>query len=100
MDVGGAGGEEGADLADVDERADEVDADGARRRDADEAAVRLVSSYATAEEAFRQSRSGRNLIANGPELEADIPRCARTSVLGVVPRLVGMRGVAAEIAVS
>ena len=72
---------------------------GYERTDAAEAAVRLASSYATAEEAFRQSRSGRNLIDNGPELEADIARCARTSVLGVVPRLVGMHGVAAEIAV-
>src|SRR5262249_9691274 len=64
------------------------------RTDAAEAAVRLASSYSTAEEAFRQSRSGRNLINNGPELEADIPRCARMSVLDVVPRFVGMHGVA------
>jgi 2-phosphosulfolactate phosphatase len=67
------------------------------RTDAAELAVRLVRSYTTAEEAFRQSRSGRNLISNGPELEADIPWCARESVLDVVPRFVGMRGVAAEI---
>ena len=73
---------------------------GSERTDAAEAAVRLVSSYATAEQAFRQSRSGRNLINNGPELEADIPRCARTSVLDVVPRFVGMHGVAAEIAAA
>jgi len=71
---------------------------GYERSDAAEAAVRLASSYATAEEAFRQSRSGRNLIDNGPELEADIARCARISVLDVVPRFVGMHGVAAEIA--
>ena len=68
------------------------------RSDAAEAAVRLAASYATAEEAFRASRSGRNLINHGPELEADIPWCARESVLDVVPRLVGMHGVAAEIA--
>jgi 2-phosphosulfolactate phosphatase len=68
------------------------------RSDAAEAAVRLAGSYATAEEAFRASRSGRNLINHGPELEADIPWCARESVLGVVPRLVGMNGIAAEIA--
>lgn len=71
---------------------------GFERSDAAEAAVRLAGSYATAEEAFRASRSGRDLIENGPELEADIPWCARESVLDVVPRLAGMRGVAAEIA--
>jgi 2-phosphosulfolactate phosphatase len=71
---------------------------GAERSDAAEAAVRLARSYATAEEAFRASRSGRNLINHGPELEADIAYCARESVLDVVPQLVGMRGVAAEIA--
>jgi 2-phosphosulfolactate phosphatase len=67
------------------------------RSDAAEAAVRLAASYPTAEEAFRASRSGRNLINHGPELEADIPYCARESVLDVVPRLAGMQGVAAEI---
>lgn len=67
------------------------------RSDAAETVVRLAASYPTAEEAFRASRSGRNLINHGPELEADIPWCARESVLDVVPRLVGMRGVAAEI---
>ncbi len=71
---------------------------GYERTDAAEAAVRLVSSYRSAEEAFRQSRSGRNLIANGPELEADIARCTRAGVLDAVPRFVGMHGVAAEIA--
>ena len=65
--------------------------------DAAEAAVRLANSYATAEEVFRQSRSGLNLINNGPELEADIAYCAQESVLDVVPRFVEMRGVAAEI---
>ena len=67
------------------------------RSDAAEAAVRLARSYASAEEAFRASRSGRNLINHGPELEADIPWCARESVLDVVPRLAGMHGIAAEI---
>jgi 2-phosphosulfolactate phosphatase len=71
-----------------------------QRTDAAEAAVRLARSYATAEEAFRQSRSGRNLIDNGPELEADIAYCARESVLDVVPRFVAMRGVAAEIRIE
>ena len=67
------------------------------RSDAAEAAVRLAASYGTAEEAFRASRSGRNLINHGPELEADIPYCARESALAVVPRFTGMHGVAAEI---
>jgi 2-phosphosulfolactate phosphatase len=67
------------------------------RSDAAEAAMRLARSYASAEEAFRASRSGRDLIEGGPELEADIPWCARESVLDVVPRLVGLRGAAAEI---
>jgi len=69
----------------------------ADRSDAAEAAVRIAASYPTAEEAFRASRSGRNLINNGPELEADIPFCARESVLTGIPRFVGMHGVAAEI---
>jgi 2-phosphosulfolactate phosphatase len=73
---------------------------GWERSDAAEAAVRLASSYAAPEEALRQSRSGRNLINHGPELEADIPYCARESVLDVVPRFVRMDGVAAEIALS
>ena len=70
---------------------------GFERSDAAEAAVRLASSYGSAEEAFRASRSGRNLINHGPALEADIPWCARESVLDVVPRLAGMHGIAAEI---
>ena len=69
----------------------------AERSDAAEAAVRLARSYPTAEEAIRASRSGRNLINHGPELEADIPWCARESVLDVVPRLARMNGVAAVI---
>ncbi len=74
-----------------------VEALGCERTDSAEAVVRLVSSYDSAEAAFRQSRSGRNLIEHGPELESDIPWCARESVLDVVPRFVGMHGVAAEI---
>jgi 2-phosphosulfolactate phosphatase len=70
---------------------------GGERSDAAEAALRLAGSYATAEEALRQSRSGRNLINHGPELEADIADCARESVLAAVPRLAGMHGNAAEI---
>ena len=74
-----------------------ADALGFERSDAAEAAARVAASYGTAEEAFRASRSGRNLVNHGPELEADIPWCARESVLDVVPRLVGMHGIAAEI---
>ena len=68
------------------------------RTDAADAAARLVSTWSGAEEAFRASKSGRNLMENAPELEADIPFCARESVLEVVPRLVAMRDGAAEIA--
>jgi 2-phosphosulfolactate phosphatase len=68
--------------------------------DAADAAVRLVSTWSGAEEAFRASKSGRNLMENAPELEADIPFCARESVLDVVPRLVAMRDGAAEIALG
>jgi 2-phosphosulfolactate phosphatase len=70
---------------------------GFERSDAAEAALRLARSYSGAEQAFRASRSGRDLIEHGPELEADIPWCARESVLDVVPRLVGMYGVVAEL---
>jgi len=68
------------------------------RTDAAEAAVRLVTTWSGADEAFRASKSGRNLLENAPELEPDIPFCARESVLQVVPRLVDMREGAAEIA--
>lgn len=71
---------------------------GWERTDAAEAAARLVTTWSGAEEAFRASKSGRNLMQNAPELEPDIPFCARESVLDVVPRLVGMREGAAEIA--
>ena len=66
--------------------------------DAAELAVRLVQSFASAEEAFRRSRSGQNLINHGPELESDIPWCARADVLEAVPRFTGMHGMAAVVA--
>ncbi len=75
-----------------------VDALGWERTDASEAAARLASTWSGAEEAFRASRSGRNLMENAPELEDDLAFCARESALDVVPRLVGMRDGAAEIA--
>ena len=68
------------------------------RTDAAETAARLVTTWGGAEEALRASKSGRNLLENAPELEPDITFCARESVLDVVPRLVGMREGAAEIA--
>jgi 2-phosphosulfolactate phosphatase len=70
---------------------------GAERTDAAEAAARLVSTWGGADEAFRASRSGRNLLENAPDLEEDLAFCARESVLDVVPRLNGMHGAAAEI---
>ena len=70
------------------------------RSDAAEAAARLAGSWGSAEEALRASRSGRNLLANAPELEDDIAYCARESVIDVVPRLADMRDGAAEIALG
>jgi 2-phosphosulfolactate phosphatase len=67
------------------------------RTDAAEAAARLAATWNDAEDAFRASKSGRNLMENAPGLEADIPFCAREGVLDVVPRLVGMRDGVAEI---
>ena len=67
------------------------------RTDAAETAARLVTTWGGAEEAFRASKSGRNLLANAPELEEDIPFCAREGVLDVVPHLVAMRDGVAEI---
>ena len=72
---------------------------GWERTDAAEAAARLVTTWSGAEEAFRASKSGRNLMENASELEPDIPFCARESVLDVVPRLVAMRDAVAEISV-
>jgi 2-phosphosulfolactate phosphatase len=67
------------------------------RTDAAEAAARLVTTWASVDDAFRASRSGRNLLENAPQLEADLAFCARESVLDVVPRLHEMRGAAAVI---
>jgi 2-phosphosulfolactate phosphatase len=74
-----------------------VDALGWERTDSAEAAARLAGTWSGAEEAFRASKSGRNLLENAPELEPDLAFCARESVLDVVPRLVGLDGAAAEI---
>jgi 2-phosphosulfolactate phosphatase len=67
------------------------------RSDAADAAARLAGTWSGAEEAFRASRSGRNLMENARDLEADIPFCAQESILDVVPRFVHMHGPAAEI---
>lgn len=67
------------------------------RTDAAEAAARLAETWSGGEEALRASKSGRNLMANAPHLEADIPFCAQESVLAVAPHLAGMRDGAAEI---
>jgi phosphosulfolactate phosphohydrolase-like enzyme len=63
--------------------------------DAAAAAVRLTSSFASAEEGLRASQSARNLVNAG--LEDDIAWCARESVLDVVPRVVGAHGPAVEL---
>ena len=74
-----------------------VESLGAERTDAAEAAARLAASWPRAGDAFRSSRSGRNLMENAPELEEDLDFCARESVLDVVPRLAGREGAAARI---
>ena len=70
---------------------------GWERTDASEAAVRLAGTWSGAEEAFRASKSGRNLLQNAPALADDLALCARESALDVVPRLAAMRNGAAEI---
>jgi 2-phosphosulfolactate phosphatase len=70
---------------------------GWEQTDAAAAAARLVETWSGAEEAFRASKSGRNLMENAPELAEDLQFCARESVLDVVPRFQQMRGAVAEI---
>jgi 2-phosphosulfolactate phosphatase len=67
------------------------------RTDAAEAAARLVGTWSGAEEAFRASKSGRNLLENAPQLAEDLAFCARESVLDVVPRLAALQDGAAEL---
>jgi 2-phosphosulfolactate phosphatase len=74
-----------------------VDRLGWERTDASEAAARLAATWAGAEEAFRASKSGRNLMENAPDLEPDLAFCAREGLLDVVPRLVSLDETAAEI---
>jgi len=68
---------------------------GGESTDAAAAAVRLTSSFASAEAGLRASQSARNLVDAG--LEEDIAWCARESVLEVVPRVVGAHGPAVEL---
>jgi len=60
--------------------------------EAAEEAMRIAASFASAEQAFRAARAvGENID------EEDLLWCARESVTTAVPRLVGMRGPAAEL---
>lgn len=63
--------------------------------DAASAAVRIAESFGRAEDGLRASQSARNLVNAG--LEDDIVWCARESGVPVVPRVVGLRGAAAEL---
>jgi 2-phosphosulfolactate phosphatase len=67
------------------------------RTDAAEAAARLVGTWSGAEEAFRASKSGHNLLENAPQLADDLAFCAQESVLDVVPRLAALQDGAAEL---
>jgi phosphosulfolactate phosphohydrolase-like enzyme len=66
--------------------------------DAAVAAIRLARSFSSREEGLAASQSARNLVAAG--LEEDIAWCAREGVLDVVPRVVGFRGAAVEVALA
>lgn len=61
-------------------------------------AIRVAESYRDAVEGLSASQSARNLVA--ASLDSDIAYCARESALQVVPRLVGLRETAVELAAS
>jgi 2-phosphosulfolactate phosphatase len=63
--------------------------------DAAVAAIQLAGSFATAEDGIGGGSSAQNI--RNANLDEDIAWCARESVLDVVPRFVGMHGVAAEV---
>ena len=65
---------------------------GGEPTEAAEEAMRLAGSFASAEKALRAARTAGETID-----EEDLLWCARESVTAVVPRLVGMRGPAAEL---
>jgi len=66
--------------------------------DAAVAAARLAAAFADAAEALGSGVSAANIRRAG--LGADIPFCARESVLGVVPRVVARRAGAVEVAAA
>lgn len=68
---------------------------GGDETDAAAAAVRIARSFDSAYDGLAASLSARNLFDAG--LDDDVAWCARESVLEVVPRLVRMRGSAAEL---
>lgn len=72
-----------------------VDALGADGTDAAAAAVRIARSFESPYAGLAASRSARNLF--DARLDDDVAWCARESVFDVVPRLVAMRGRAAEL---
>jgi 2-phosphosulfolactate phosphatase len=74
-----------------------VDALDWAQTDAAVAAARLAATWSGAEEAFRASKSGRNLLENAPDLADDLGFCAEESVLDVVPRLARLHENAAEL---
>jgi 2-phosphosulfolactate phosphatase len=65
--------------------------------DSARAAILLARSFPTAVEGLGASRSAANLRRHG--LEADVERCARESVLDIVPRYVRRVGPAAEVTI-
>jgi 2-phosphosulfolactate phosphatase len=65
------------------------------RDDAAVAAVRLVGAFATAEEGIGGGISAANI--RNAHLDADIPFCARESVIDLVPRVVARSETSVEI---
>lgn len=65
---------------------------GGERTDPAEAAVRIARSFGSSEEGLRASRQQHEFV-----VQNDLVWCARESVASVVPRLISMRGAAAEI---
>jgi 2-phosphosulfolactate phosphatase len=69
-----------------------VEALGAERTDAAEAAVRVAGSFPTAEDGLHAAQNPRQ-----EGLDEDIAWCARENVSALVPRFLGMRGPGAEV---
>src|SRR5499427_6052346 len=68
---------------------------GGEPADSARAAILLAQSFPNAREGLGAGRSAANLRRH--DLEADVERCARENVLGVVPRYVRRVGPAAEV---